>query len=90
MCGGSYGLGCGLGLLTATHGLKNIYENGTNLLEARTDAQGYLRDSYQFVSEFFGGTEREGNIAYGAVDLGLSGYGALRKVLKPGSWRLYR
>lgn len=90
MCGGSYGVACGLGLLTATHGLNNIYENGTNLLEARTDSQGYVRQAHHFVSKFFGGTEFEGNMTYGALDLGLSGYGAFRKVLKPGSWRLYR
>lgn len=84
------GVACGFGLLTAAHGLNNIYENGTNLLEARTDSQGYVRKSYQFVSEVFGGTEFEGNMAYGTVDLGLSGYGALRKVLKPGAWRIHR
>lgn len=90
MCGGSYGLACGLGLITATHGLNNIYENGTNLIEARTDSQGYVRQFHHFVSKTFGGTEFEGNMTYGALDLGLSGYGALRKVLKPGTLRLYR
>lgn len=89
MCGDTYGLGCGIGLLTATHGLNNIYENGTNLLEARTDSQGYVRKFYQGVSEMSGGTESEGNMAYGAFDLAFSGFGAFRKVLKPGSWRLY-
>lgn len=89
MCGGTYGLGCGIGLLTATHGLNNIYENGTNLLEARTDSEGYVRKFYQGASEFFGGSEFEGNMAYGAFDLAFSGVAAFRKVLKPGSWRLY-
>jgi hypothetical protein len=90
MCGGTYGLGCGIGLLTATHGLNNIYENGTNLLEARTDSEGYVRKFYQGASEMFGGSEFEGNMAYGAFDLAFSGYGAFRKVLKPGSWRLFK
>ncbi|OCR23137.1 hypothetical protein AFK24_20780 [Pseudomonas syringae] len=90
MCGVTSGLGCGIGLLTATHGLNNIYENGTNLLEARTDSQGYVRKFYQGVSEMSGGTEFEGNMAYGVFDLAFSGYGAFRKVLKPGSWRLFK
>jgi len=90
MCGGTYGLGCGIGLAIVAHGLNNIYENGTNLLEARTDSQGYVRKFYQGVSEMSGGTEFEGNMAYGAFDLAFSGYGAFRKVLRPGSWRLFK
>lgn len=90
MCVGSYGVGCGLGILTAAHGLNNIYENGTNLLEARTDSKGYVREFHHFVWKSYGGTELEGNMTYGALDLGLSGYGAFRKVLKPGAWRLYK
>jgi hypothetical protein len=90
MCVGSYGVACGLGLLTAVHGLNNIYENGTNLLEARTDATGAVRELHHFAWKSYGRTEFEGNMTYGALDLGLSGYGAFRKVLKPGAWRLYR
>lgn len=37
-----------------------------------------------------GGGKFEGDIAYGAVDLGLSAYGVGRLVLKPDSWRLFR
>jgi len=37
-----------------------------------------------------GGGAFEGNMAYGAVDLGLSVYGLGRLVLKPDAWRLFR
>ena len=37
-----------------------------------------------------GGGAFEGDMAYGAVDLGLSAYGVGRMVLKPDAWRLFR
>ena len=37
-----------------------------------------------------GGGAFEGNMAYGAADLGMSVYGIGRLVLKPDSWRLFR
>ena len=37
-----------------------------------------------------GGGNFEGNMAYGAVDLGMSVYGLGRYVLKSDAWRLFR
>lgn len=72
------------------HGVNNIYENGRNLLEDRTDTQGPTRKVYQSIAKGLGQSEREGNIAYGSMDVALSVYGLGRHVLKPDSWRLFR
>lgn len=85
---GSMCLGIGAPLML--QGGNNIYENGRNLLSGRSDTQGPIRKVYHSVAKAVGGTEREGNIAYGVVDLAGSAYGAGRLVLKPESWRLFR
>lgn len=80
----------GIGAPLMLQGGNNIYENGRNLLSGRSDTQGPIRKVYHSVAKAVGGTEREGNIAYGVVDLAGSVYGAGRWVLKPDSWRLFR
>ena len=85
---GTFCLGIGTPLML--QGGNNIYENGRNLLSGRSDTQGPIRKVYHSVAKAVGGTEREGNIAYGVVDLAGSVYGAGRLVLKPESWRLFR
>ncbi len=85
---GSMCLGIGAPLML--QGGNNIYENGRNLLSGRSDTQGPIRKVYHSVAKAVGGTEREGNIAYGVVDLAGSAYGTGRLVLKPESWRLFR
>lgn len=72
------------------HGANNLYENGRNLLERRSDTKGPVRKAYQAVAKSMGGAELEGNMAYGAVDLTLSAYGVGRMVLRPDAWRLFR
>lgn len=72
------------------HGANNVYENGRNLLEGRSDVQGPVRKGYQVLAKKLGRGEAEGNIAYGAMDLAMSAYGIGRKVLKPDAWRLFR
>ncbi|MFS2161873.1 DUF4225 domain-containing protein [Pseudomonas sp. Pseusp122] len=72
------------------HGANNVYENGRNILENRSDTQGPVRQGYQSISKWLGGEEAEGNIAYGVMDLGLSAYGVGRLMLKPDAWRLFR
>ncbi|GFM64866.1 hypothetical protein PSCICJ_09840 [Pseudomonas cichorii] len=72
------------------HGTNNVYENGRNLVTGRSDTKGPLRSGYQALSKLAGGSEFEGNIAYGLVDLSLSAYGAGRLVLKPDAWRLFK
>lgn len=80
----------GIGTPLMLQGGNNIYENGRNLLSGRSDTQGPIRKVYHSVAKAVGGTEREGNIAYGVVDLAGSVYGAGRLVLKPESWKLFR
>ncbi|RON69425.1 hypothetical protein BK671_08300 [Pseudomonas fluorescens] len=72
------------------HGANNTYENGRNLWEGRSDIQGPVRKGYQEAAKLIGRGAFEGNMAYGAVDLGLSVYGLGRLVLKPDAWRLFR
>ena len=91
ICYFSAGVLCiGIGAPLMLQGGNNIYENGRNLLSGRSDTQGPIRKVYHSVAKAVGGTEREGNIAYGVVDLAGSVYGAGRWVLKPDSWRLFR
>ena len=72
------------------HGANNTYENGRNLWGKRSDTQGPVRKGYQEVAKAMGAGAFEGNMAYGAIDLGLSAYGVGRMVLKPDAWRLFR
>lgn len=91
ICYGSAGTLCIFpGSLMMVHGANNMYENGCNLLENRSDTQGPVRKVYQEGAKLFGGGAFEGNMVYGAADLGLSAYGVGRMVLKPDAWRLFR
>ena len=90
ICYGSALTACALGAPMAAHGVNNVYENATNLASGRTDAVGPLRKIYHGVAATAGGGEKHGNIAYGVVDIGLSGYGVLRLVKKPGAWQLFK
>ena len=91
VCTGSGGTLClFFGIPLVSHGVNNIYENGHNLIGNRTDTEGWVRKQYQGLSVWLGGTEHEGNMAYGAADLGLSFYGSVRLIKKPDAWRLWR
>ncbi|MGC1331487.1 DUF4225 domain-containing protein, partial [Pseudomonas sp.] len=91
ICYASVGTLCVLfGTPLAAHGANNIYENGRNIWEGRSDTQGPVRKVYQKAAQAVGSGELEGNMAYGAVDLGMSVYGLGRFALKPDSWRLFR
>ncbi|MHC8344247.1 DUF4225 domain-containing protein [Pseudomonas sp. RT6P73] len=91
VCYGSAGTLClFFGAPMMAHGANNIYESGRNILKNRTDTEGPVRKGYQAMAKSFKYTEREGNIAYGSFDVGLSIYGAGRLVLKADSWRLFR
>lgn len=91
ICYGSAGTLClFMGIPLMAHGTNNVYESGRNLLQSRSDTQGPLRKGYQATSKLLGGGESEGNMAYGAVDIGTSLYGMGRLVLKPDAWRLSR
>ncbi|MDR3562804.1 MAG: DUF4225 domain-containing protein [Negativicutes bacterium] len=91
ICFGSGGFLCPtFGIAFMLHGANNVYENGRNLAQGRSDTQGPVRKVYQSAAKMMGGGEREGNMAYGAVDIGMSAFGAGRMVLKKDAWRLFR
>nr|WP_314526137.1 DUF4225 domain-containing protein [uncultured Pseudomonas sp.] len=72
------------------NGANNIYENGRNLFENRTDTVGPVRTGYRAISGMLGNGNCEADVAYGMIDLSSSAYGIGRMVLKPDAWRLFR
>jgi hypothetical protein len=90
ICYASVGTLCVVaGVPLMAHGANNIYENGRNILEGRSNVEGPIRRGYQSVSEALGGTTSHGNVAYASIDTGLSIYSLLMLVIKPGTWRLF-
>lgn len=91
ICYGSVGTLCLVaGVPIMAHGANNVYENGRNLWERRSDTEGPVRKGYQAAAKAVGYGAREGNMAYGSADLAMSVYGVTKLVLKPDSWRLFR
>ncbi|MGY2231275.1 DUF4225 domain-containing protein [Pseudomonas tolaasii] len=91
ICYASVGTLCLIaGVPLMAHGANNVYEGGRNLMTGQSDAVGPVRGAYQSAASAMGYDEREANIAYGSVDIGLSAYSAVRHVLKPDAWRLFR
>ena len=72
------------------NGTNNIYENGRDLFENRTDTVGPVRTGYRAISGMLGKGNCEADVLYGIIDLSSSAYGIGRMVLKPDSWRLFR
>ena len=72
------------------NGTNNIYENGRDLFENRTDTVGPVRTGYRAISGILGKGNCEADVLYGIIDLSSSAYGIGRMVLKPDSWRLFR
>ncbi|QXH53525.1 DUF4225 domain-containing protein [Pseudomonas fakonensis] len=90
-CVRSYGTTCAFhGLPLIAHGGNNFYENARGMYEGRTDVVGPVRKKYQDVAKRLGYGEREGNMAYYATDLVLSGRAIGRMVVKKDAWRLFR
>lgn len=86
ICYGSLGLACIPGAGIALHGANNVYENANNLVNKRSDTEGFLRQAYQKAFRSKSG----GNIAYGLMDIWGSGYGAYRLAISKNSWKLFR
>lgn len=84
IAGGIYG-----GFMAA-HGMNNIYENASNLKNETSNAQGWTRETYHWAAKQLGYTEAQANIAYGAVDIGMSVRSMVRLVPKQQAWRLFR
>lgn len=91
ICYGSVGTLCLFaGAPLMAHGANNAYESGRNLWEGHSDTQGPVRKGYQELAKMMGSGAVEGDMTYGAVDLGMSAYGVGRLILKPDAWRLFR
>lgn len=91
ICYASVGTLCLIaGVPLMAHGANNLYEGGRNLVTGRSDTVGPVRTAYQAAASAFGHGEREANMAYGAVDIGLSIYSTVRHIYKPDAWRLFR
>lgn len=81
MCGDRW-IGVWCWTFIAAQGANNIYESGNNIFEGRTDTEGPMRNGYQAASRIFGGSDYEGNMAYGTADLMMSGWGLFRLIPK--------
>ncbi len=91
ICYASAGMLCAVfGGAMIAHGANNIYENGRNLLEDRSDVEGPVRKGYQAVATLSGFNSCTGNLAYSTSDLALSVYGATSLIVKPEAWKLFR
>lgn len=91
ICYGSVGTLCLIaGVPMMAHGANNVYENGRNIVEGRSNIEGPVRKGYQDVAKMMGGGTYEGNMAYGSVDLATSVYGLMRKVVDKDAWRLFK
>lgn len=91
ICYASVGTLCLIaGIPLMAHGANNVYESGHNLMTGQSDAVGPVRSAYKSAASAIGYDEREANMAYGAVDIGLSTYSVVRHVLKSDAWRLFR
>ncbi|WP_249672080.1 DUF4225 domain-containing protein [Pseudomonas abieticivorans] len=91
ICYASLGTLCALmGVPIMAHGANNVYENGRNLWTGKSDAQGPVRHAYHGAAGLMNRGQLEGNLAYGAIDIGMSMYGVTRLVLKPDARRLFR
>ncbi|WP_034912059.1 DUF4225 domain-containing protein [Erwinia sp. 9145] len=90
VCMASMGAACAaFGSPLIAHGLNNFYENGYYLL-FRKEVSGYTRESYRKVARVLGYSGNQADMAYSAVDIGLSAYGTGRLVLKENTYRLFR
>lgn len=86
--GATRGLAAPVGGLLIAHGTNNIYEGFGNLYNGpdKEAVTGPTRWAYQQLA----GSVHKGNLAYGAMDLGLSVYGVSRLIPKVGSFRLFK
>ncbi|MGF1690840.1 DUF4225 domain-containing protein [Photobacterium kagoshimensis] len=73
VCYKSAGVLCAsVGAPLLAHGVNNVYENSVG-----GDEEGIVRKGYRRASKLLGYGNREADITYGVVDLGLSGYGLI-------------
>ncbi|MDY7559114.1 DUF4225 domain-containing protein [Pseudomonas sp. CCC3.2] len=81
---------CPIGATIIAHGTNNIIENSVNLWTGDSNMQGPVRKVYRYIAKNMIGTDATGDKAYAIIDLSLSGWGLIRKVQKPETWKLFR
>ena len=92
ICSATLGAACAAyGVPMMLHGINNAYENGYYLLYRKSKSGG-VRDAYRIAAKKLGYGNKQGDLAYGAVDLSLTAYGSFRQTLLPRekSWGLFR
>ncbi|PWC17359.1 DUF4225 domain-containing protein [Brenneria corticis] len=92
LCAGTLGAACaGYGVPMMVHGANNTYENGYYLV-LREETSGTVRDAYRYTADKLGFNNNQADLVYGAIDLGMTGYGSFRKILLPRekSWKLFQ
>lgn len=90
----TYGLSIIPGTAMVAHGANNLVEGGLGLYglfsAEKVDNTGPVKLLYRKAATTWGYDPVIGDAAFGVMDLGLSGYGMMRKVLKKGEWKLFR
>lgn len=86
--GATRGLAAPVGGLLIAHGTNNIYEGFGNIYNGpdKEAVTGPTRWAYQQLA----GSVHKGNLAYGAMDLSLSGYNVFKLTRKENSFLLFR
>ncbi|MFK7608747.1 MULTISPECIES: DUF4225 domain-containing protein [unclassified Pseudomonas] len=86
--GASYGIGTPFGAMLVAHGTNNIYEGVGNIINGPNN-QGPVIGPVRYLYQQRSNSVYEGNMAYGAVDLMLSGGGLVRAIRKKESLQLF-
>lgn len=86
--GASYGVGTPFGAMLVAHGANNIYEGVGNIING-PNSQGAVVGPVRYLYQQRSNSIYEGNMAYGAVDLILSGGGLVRAIRKKESVQLF-
>lgn len=78
------------GVPMIVNGGENAWENSYYLVFRENTERTPIRDAYRYVAQLLGGNEKDGDIAFSAVDIGLSFHAMSNLALKSDSWRLFR
>lgn len=90
LCKASIGTACkSYGIPLIIQGSENAWENGYYLVYHEDPKQVPLRHAYRQVANFFGGDNKDGDIAFATGDLALSVGSASTLALKSDSWKLF-
>lgn len=82
-------VGVGFGALLTLHGFNGLQESATNIFRGKNSTDGLLKKGYIAGAEFLGFDRKIGELAYSSMDLLLSGYGMVRLITKPQTFRLF-